>query len=267
MKTCLEEMNAEERASMGELNTYKLNNSENDWTTKNKGKNEQESTLWRRYTVLPLPSPSMNWACAEHWEYKGIWERGWFSDCGEKPEVPQKRKHLSLGIKWVEALSETKGLTLPLIAWDLDVPSAYGAEWGNSVYVWAPGWGAHSVWYSVTRWRQRDCATWKALRVTSVSQEKGHGWVGGGRRATTEVPTAWAPCSPGTWLSSTPVLQPGLWDSLPGEGLVSGELALWTEQTRALKRNSSFYKSPLWGTQTLNLMFVKHPRTKIQILS
>lgn len=38
-------MNAEERASMGELNTYKLNNSENDWTTKNKGKNEQESTL------------------------------------------------------------------------------------------------------------------------------------------------------------------------------------------------------------------------------
>lgn len=115
MKTCLEEMNAEERASMGELNTYKLNNSENDWTTKNKGKNEQESTLWRRYTVLPLPSPSMNWACAEHWEYKGIWERGWFSDCGEKPEVPQKRKHLSLGIKWVEALSETKGLTLSLI--------------------------------------------------------------------------------------------------------------------------------------------------------
>ena len=39
MKTCLEEMNAEERASMGELNTYKLNNLENDW------KNEQESTL------------------------------------------------------------------------------------------------------------------------------------------------------------------------------------------------------------------------------
>ena len=75
------------------------------------------------------------------------------------------------------------------------------------------------------------------------------------------------PCSPGTWLSSTPVLQPGLWDSLPGEGLVSGEQALWTEQTRVLKRNSSFYKSPLWGTQTLNLMFVKHPRTKIQILS
>ena len=103
--------------------------------------------------------------------------------------------------------------------------------------------------------------------MTSVSQEKGHGWVGGGRRATTEVPTAWAPCSPGTWLSSTPVLQPGLWDSLPGEGLVSGEQALWTEQTRVLKRNSSFYKSPLWGTQTLNLMFVKHPRTKIQILS
>ena len=30
---------------MGKLNTYKLNDSENDWTTKNKGKNEQESTL------------------------------------------------------------------------------------------------------------------------------------------------------------------------------------------------------------------------------
>lgn len=133
--------------------------------------------------------------------------------------------------------------------------------------VWAPGWGAHGVWYSVTRWRQRDCATSKSLRwPVCVKGRATDGWAGG-RRATTEVPTAWAPCSPGTWLSSTPVLQPGLWDSLPGEGLISGEQALWTEQTRVLKRNSSFYKSPLWGTQPLNLMFVKHPRTKIQILS
>ena len=91
--------------------------------------------------------------------------------------------------------------------------------------------------------------------------------MGGGRRATTEVPTAWAPCSPGIWLNPPPVLQPGLWDSLPGEGLVSGTQALWTEQTRVLKRDSSFYKSPVWGTQPLNLMFVKHPSTKIQILS
>lgn len=127
---------------------------------------------------------SINWVRAEHWEYKGIWGRGWFSDCGEKPEVPQKRKHLSLDIKWVEALSETKGLTLPLIliAWDLDVPSAFGVEWGNSVCVCEPLDEAHMVCGIL--WQGEDTGIVPPERLSGwpvwAKRRGTDGWAGGG---------------------------------------------------------------------------------------
>ena len=107
-----------------------------------KKKQKTESTLPRSCEVLPwIPRNSTviiyyKGVCAGHWDCKGL--RGSLcSQTGEeKTETPQRIKHLALRIQWVDALSETKGLTLPLTLTPRSgVPPAFGTQWGNSMYL------------------------------------------------------------------------------------------------------------------------------------
>lgn len=58
-----------------------------------------------------------------------------------------------------------------------------------------PGWGINGLWYSVTRWRQRDGATWKAPGW-AVWAKKRAGTGGRGKQG-----CDWASHSPGTMLT------------------------------------------------------------------
>lgn len=74
---------------------------------------------------------------------------------------------------------------------------------------------------------------------------RGHGWVGGGKEGYHRVPQPQHPAHLGLAEFNPSAAAWSLGFS-SWRGLISGEQALWTEQTRVLKRNSSFYKSPLW---------------------